>query len=379
MPRTGGVYSPPAGTKGVSNTTIQSVPYNAWVDDLTSDANAARPITAGGTGATSASAARTALGVEIGTNVQAYDAGLASIAGLTTAANQMIYTTASDAYATTALTAFGRSILDDANASAVLTTLGVSGFVQSILDETSAAAFLAAIGGAGLSGATFTGNISISRVDPFIQFNETDTAKNWFIVANGGVLTISENSTGNTRVILNPSGGDLTLDGNKVWTAGNDGAGSGLDADLLDGQSSAYYTAIVARLGFTPPRQGGSNNITFTWNGTALELMIDATPFGTTFPISVSGSAAQVGGVALAGLAQLYTGSTDTATFPVGHSVMMLSAPATNRNQTATVYLSLGGAQDYTGNVADSAGTLAGTWRARGRAATAVLLMQRVG
>ncbi len=63
MPRTGGVYSPPAGTKGVAGTTIQSSPYNTWVDDLTADANAARPITAGGTGSTSASGARTALGL----------------------------------------------------------------------------------------------------------------------------------------------------------------------------------------------------------------------------------------------------------------------------------------------------------------------------
>lgn len=31
-----------------------------------------------------------------------------------------------------------------------------------------------------------------------------------------------------------------------------DGSGSGLDADLLDGQSSAYYTDITARLGYTP-------------------------------------------------------------------------------------------------------------------------------
>ena len=29
--------------------------------------------------------------------------------------------------------------------------------------------------------------------------------------------------------------------GNTVWTNANDGAGSGLDSDLLDGQSSAYY------------------------------------------------------------------------------------------------------------------------------------------
>lgn len=36
-----------------------------------------------------------------------------------------------------------------------------------------------------------------------------------------------------------------------------DGAGSGLDADLLDGQSSAYYTDIAARLGYTPLNAAG--------------------------------------------------------------------------------------------------------------------------
>ncbi len=40
--------------------------------------------------------------------------------------------------------------------------------------------------------------------------------------------------------------------GQPVWSAANDGSGSGLDADLLDGQDSGYYTNIAARLGFTP-------------------------------------------------------------------------------------------------------------------------------
>jgi hypothetical protein len=62
MPRTDGVYTPPAGTKGVPDTTIRSAPYNALVDDLTADANNARPITAGGTGATNATDARENLG-----------------------------------------------------------------------------------------------------------------------------------------------------------------------------------------------------------------------------------------------------------------------------------------------------------------------------
>lgn len=36
------------------------------------------------------------------------------------------------------------------------------------------------------------------------------------------------------------------------WLLGLDGAGSGLDADTLDGQHGAWYADIAARLGFTP-------------------------------------------------------------------------------------------------------------------------------
>ena len=58
-------------------------------------------------------------------DLQPLDTGLTSIAGLTTAADRMIYTTGSDVYAVATLPAAGRSILDDADVGAMRTTLGL--------------------------------------------------------------------------------------------------------------------------------------------------------------------------------------------------------------------------------------------------------------
>lgn len=62
----------------------------------------------------------------IDAGVQLLDAGLTSIAALTTSANKMIYTTASDVYATTTLSAFGITLIDDANAAAGRATLSAA-------------------------------------------------------------------------------------------------------------------------------------------------------------------------------------------------------------------------------------------------------------
>ena len=83
-------------------------------------------VAAGGTGASTAGAARTNLGVAIGSDVQAYDADLAALAGLTSAADKGIQFTGSGAAATFDLTTAGKALLDDANAAAQLVTLGVN-------------------------------------------------------------------------------------------------------------------------------------------------------------------------------------------------------------------------------------------------------------
>lgn len=56
---------------------------------------------------------------------QPLDATLTALSGVTTAADQLIYSTASDTFSTTSITSFGRSIIDDIDASTARTTLGL--------------------------------------------------------------------------------------------------------------------------------------------------------------------------------------------------------------------------------------------------------------
>ena len=58
-------------------------------------------------------------------NRQPLDATLTALSGVTTAADQLIYSTASDTFSTTSITTFGRSIIDDIDAPTARTTLGL--------------------------------------------------------------------------------------------------------------------------------------------------------------------------------------------------------------------------------------------------------------
>lgn len=62
---------------------------------------------------------------DLGALYQGLDGTLTALAGLTVAANEMIYSTGADAFATTGLTEFARTLLDDTDADTARTTLGL--------------------------------------------------------------------------------------------------------------------------------------------------------------------------------------------------------------------------------------------------------------
>jgi len=232
----------------VSGDPISSTKFNTLVQDLEADANVDRPIAAGGTGASTALAARANLGLEIGVNVQAFDAGLLSIAGLTTLADRSIYTTASDTYAVYTLTAAGRAILDDADASAQRTTLGLgtaavvntgtSGATIPLLNAANTFSATQTLSGAGLKWAT----TSTTSADPGFHMTNSSARLDRILNTSTG-LYIGVDATGTERTLTLSTAGVLAVGGNTVWHAGNDGAGSTLDADTVDGiQASAFAT-----------------------------------------------------------------------------------------------------------------------------------------
>ena len=136
----------------------------------------------------SASTARTNLGLVIGTNVQAFDATLSALAGLTTAADKAIYATAADAFATFTISSTGRTLVGGADAGAMRTTLGLGTMA------TQAASSYGALSGANTwTGAQTLSAGATSRGDTVMRVEVgTDT--------NSGRVTVGSASPGTLAI-----------------------------------------------------------------------------------------------------------------------------------------------------------------------------------
>jgi len=112
--------------------------------------------------------ARTTLGLVIGTDVQAEDAALTSIAGLATAANTLIYTTALDTYAVIASANSSLLVTSGTGVPSLSTAIpdGVTATTQSASDNSTKVATTAyvdsAVGGGGGGGLVYLGSATAS-------------------------------------------------------------------------------------------------------------------------------------------------------------------------------------------------------------------------
>ena len=229
----GSLYSPIAGSSSI--VTVGTIGTGTWgATDVA--------VAHGGTGASSAADARTNLGLVIGTNVQAYDAGLNSIAGLTTAADKMIYTSGSDTYAVADLSSFARTILDDADAAAVRTTIGAqaSGTYSTLAYKT----------------------ISVSGQDNVVA----DAADDTLTFAAGTGITLTTNATSDTVTITNSATG-----ANAFGTI----AVSGQDDVVAD--STDDTLTLAAGTGITLTTNAGSDTVTITGTASPVTALNNAT------------------------------------------------------------------------------------------------------
>ena len=79
-----------------------------------------------------------------------------------------------------------------------------------------------------------------------------------------------------------------TLNGGTPWHSGNDGSGSGLDADLLDGQHGSYYAPISSLSSYTPldhMRSTGTSNHTSTTTSALLTELLNDGAFNSYFSV----------------------------------------------------------------------------------------------
>lgn len=188
---------------------------------------------------------------------QNLDATLTALAGLTTAADQLIYSTGVDAFAMASLTAFGRSLIDDADASAARTTLGlaIGTNVQAWDGDLDAIAALAGTSGLLRKTAANTWSLDTST---YLTSNQTITLSGDASGSGTTAITVTLASVGTAGTYTK-----VTTDAKGRVTAGTTLSASDLPSGTLTSSK------LVTRETLSPAPNGVVTTFTATQNAVA--------------------------------------------------------------------------------------------------------------
>lgn len=303
----------------------------------------------GGTGASDAPTARTNLGLVIGTDVQAYDAELAALAGLTSAADKGIQFTGAGTAATYDLTAAGKALLDDVDAAAQRTTLGLGTLA------TQSGTFSGTSSGTNTGDQNLFSTIAVSGQDDVVADSTSDTltlvaGSNVTITTNAGTdtITISASGGGGGGGLADGDYGDITVSsGGTVMT---------IDNDVVTYAKMQNVSATDKILGRSTAGAGDVEEITCTSAGRALLDDADAAAQRTTLGL-VIGTDVQAYDAELAALAGLtsaadkgiqFTGAGTAATYDLTAAGKALLDDADAAAQRTTLGVGTGDSPEFT-------------------------------
>ena len=178
---------------------------------------------------------------------QAGDATLTALAGVTTAANKVIYATGSDTFTTADLTAAGRALIDDADATAQRTTLGLGSIATQASSSVS------------ITGGSVTGITDLAVADGGTGGSTAATARTNLDAQRRGMFdvrdygAVGDGSTDDKAAFVAAATAAHAMGGAVFIPAGRWAVAGGLDLSAYDisiigvgsGESASYPNNLV--------------------------------------------------------------------------------------------------------------------------------------